>query len=290
MRSDPKLKSMPIIAMTAHAMKGDEEKCLASGMDAYISKPINQERLFRTIWKTIRHPEHEVEGEAEETVTAEAESVEEPAIETGALPPSLPGIDIESALNALNIDNDTFKRILIGFSSNNRGTAKSLQNAAAQKNWESLRQIAHSLKGSAGNIGAQRLQAASLELEEEARKRIDHSSETPLQPPLLQKVQNALEEVLDSLETLDDRPKSKESETPAVRIDAAQLLPLLEKLADAFDMADPQEIKNRMEMVQKYLDRSMLHDLENQVNNYEYDQAMETLKGIVERIGAQVDG
>jgi CheY-like chemotaxis protein len=42
--------------MTAHAMKGDEEKCLSAGMDAYVSKPINPATLFEVIRKVTREP------------------------------------------------------------------------------------------------------------------------------------------------------------------------------------------------------------------------------------------
>jgi CheY-like chemotaxis protein len=45
---------VPIVAMTAHALKGDHERCLAAGMDAYISKPIRQEELYATIESILR--------------------------------------------------------------------------------------------------------------------------------------------------------------------------------------------------------------------------------------------
>jgi CheY-like chemotaxis protein len=47
-------RHMPIVAMTAHAMKGDEERCLAGGMDGYVSKPIQSEQLFATIDGVVR--------------------------------------------------------------------------------------------------------------------------------------------------------------------------------------------------------------------------------------------
>ena len=45
--------TIPIVAMTAHAMKGDREKCLKAGMDDYISKPINREQVFSILEKWV---------------------------------------------------------------------------------------------------------------------------------------------------------------------------------------------------------------------------------------------
>ncbi|MBI4871928.1 MAG: response regulator, partial [Candidatus Riflebacteria bacterium] len=47
--ADPKKASLPIVALTAHAYRGDQERCLAAGMDAYISKPIDRGELVEMV-------------------------------------------------------------------------------------------------------------------------------------------------------------------------------------------------------------------------------------------------
>ncbi|MCK4619747.1 MAG: hypothetical protein KAT52_07355, partial [Desulfobacterales bacterium] len=66
-------------------------------------------------------------------------------------------------------------------------------------------------------------------------------------------------------------------------------IPVLKQLADALDLAEPEEIKKHMEAVRKYLDMSVFRNLEDQVNDYEYDRALKTLKGIMEEMESRLE-
>jgi CheY-like chemotaxis protein len=279
-RKDPKVKSIPIIAMTAYAMKGDEEMCLSAGMDAYISKPIRQGRLFATLCKAIKPEEKQSYDTKETEPLREDKEAGDQALTADILPSKLPGINIQNALTALNIDRDLFKQILLGFLQNNRDTISNIRHAFVDKDWESLMHLSHGLKGSAGNIGADELYAAALNLETASRK----GEEYPPDSELIDNIESALNLVLQSLTSLVDKPKSQQSEINHPPLESKEFLSILNPLADALDLADPEEIDMYFNLLKEHLDKSTFQQLENHINNYDYDKALKKVKELVKKI------
>jgi CheY-like chemotaxis protein len=277
-REDPNLAGIPIIAMTAHAMKGDEEKCLRAGMNGYVSKPINQDIMFHTLWKAIglfkQTPETETVGPAG---TPEPEV---PATETSVLPESLPGLNIGGTLTNLNIEPTTFKRILLGFYRNNCETITRVKEVFDNEDWDELRQMAHSLKGSSANIGADSLHMAAKVLEEACE-------DETLRPPattVIDRLEIAMNEVLESLGSLLTPSEDKAGPEEKPSTDPAQALPAIHQLAEALVRADPENIRQSAQLLQQYLNNAILQQLENYINDYKYAEALEVLKEIEEQL------
>ena len=277
-RSLPGCEALPIIAMTAHALKGDEEKCLEAGMDGYVSKPINQDRLFYTLWRRLLHRKRVTEGAAFTEHNDRLPMQQEPDAVDAELPLRIPGIDVGSVLRATGLNWKTFQDVLNGFYQDNRKTVATIQQAIDTDDRDALQHLAHSLKGSAGNIGAGELREAADALE---RGCIGYLSANDI-AGLGRNLQQEIGRLLTVLQEMEVGSPEVDEKGPSTAT-GEEVIALLTTLAEAIDRADPEEIRKITSKVLQQLpgmhivDQMVLNALEAETLRYDYDQALTTI-------------
>ena len=135
----------PIIGVTAHAMKGDQERCFAAGMDGYVAKPIRAESLFRTIEAVVRGCST---GDAEDDSSA-----------AGVL-------DRDRLFNLVGGDGNLVAELAQLFLEDGPRRLADIKNALETEDHDALRMAAHTLKGSAGSICGRRTADAARQVEQ----------------------------------------------------------------------------------------------------------------------------
>jgi CheY-like chemotaxis protein len=152
-------RHIPIIALTANAIKGDRERCLAAGMDAYCSKPVNPKRLIETIETLLA--KHGVVGNGESSPPVGTESAR--AIEKRA------PFDLNSLLARCMQSASVVSEVLDEFESQASTDLARLEQSLSSGDSEKIARIAHALKGAAGVLSALDLTQIAAELEKMAR-------------------------------------------------------------------------------------------------------------------------
>nr|WP_315186584.1 ATP-binding protein [uncultured Albidiferax sp.] len=165
LRQEPRWADLPIIAMTANAMSGDRAKVLAVGMNDHIGKPLDVAVMFATIARWV-HPR-----------TSAMASGPPPGVHPEATDPAqrfqglqgVPGLDWAAGLRVAGGKGDLYARLLLRFAATQRDFTAQFDQLRADLSsparQEALVRHVHTLKGLAGNIGAQDLQRITHSLE-----------------------------------------------------------------------------------------------------------------------------
>ncbi|WP_272701575.1 hybrid sensor histidine kinase/response regulator [Desulfovibrio sp. Fe33] len=140
--------SLPIIAMTAHALVGDREKSLQAGMNDHVTKPIDPDELMRTLSQWLPEREGAQHPPADHTP---------PSSYTQDDLPRISGLNMSRAISRLRGNARLYRKLLMDFAQDGDGLLRQLLDHAETERFEECRAVAHNLKGVTGNIGADRL-------------------------------------------------------------------------------------------------------------------------------------
>ncbi|WP_051249637.1 hybrid sensor histidine kinase/response regulator [Maridesulfovibrio zosterae] len=155
-REDERLQSIPIIAMTAHALVGDREKSLLAGMNDHVTKPIDPDVLMETISKWLPEKKNH-------------ESIQLPPVCRNGEPPAifknLSGINVEEALARVRGNMMLYRKLLVNYAHDCSNLYSKLFSSISIKKYEEALPLAHTMKGVSGNIGAHILQQSFHEVE-----------------------------------------------------------------------------------------------------------------------------
>jgi CheY-like chemotaxis protein len=290
------LVPIPIIAMTAHAMSGDQEKCMNMGMNDYVAKPINPDALFSVLARWIKPTNQRIPIEKDETKNmekCETESMKQMIQNNRSTKRfSFPGIDVDSALKRVNGNHELFRNLIKEFLKTYHDASDKIREALQKGDLEFAARMSHTIKGIAGNFSADLLYSASFELE----KGIKAKADTEL---LLKNFEDALNQLLGSMEHLIksmndshcrlwDKSQTNRKWVP----DAIELGPVLLELNKLLHMNSfkvGKVLYNSKDFLIASGFSKEVGELEEQIDSFNFKGARKTLVQIAESMNIHLD-
>ena len=175
-RKDPKFMHLPIIALTANALEGDLERCLAAGMNDYIAKPIHPDQMFSTLARHLRavpatRSTAGLVGGTPVAKTAEGRRIVVPAGLDGREEifvrlAEIPGIDVVQAVSRMMGRRDLYVQLACRVSAERTDMVEKLEVAVREHNRGAMIEVIHGAKSILGMLGADALQQRCIHLQQ----------------------------------------------------------------------------------------------------------------------------
>jgi PAS domain S-box-containing protein len=256
-RKDERFKDLPIIAMTAHAMAGDEDKSLTAGMNGHITKPIDPDQLFSTLQKWIQ-PADKRTLTLKDDVSAQKEVVAPPDVqEEPGLPDSLPGFNLVEGLSRLQGNKKLYRKLLLDFGAKYTAVAAEIRKTLDKRDFEQAHSLIHNLKGLAGNLAASALQAAAVEMEKLVKGDQKKAASQKQLDQKFEKLETSINQALEAVQTLGPVPAQKAEQPSADAMTAIapeMAAEAINRIKEPAEMGDVTQIKSIAEALKSKSD------------------------------------
>jgi two-component system sensor histidine kinase/response regulator len=263
---------LPIVAMTADAMVGIKEKCIETGMQDFVTKPIDPDEMFGALVKWIKPGERAVKDIPIQKPTAQAK------IEL----PEFINIDIENGLSRVGGNKKLYAELLEKLYKNNVNVVSEIKTAVQNHEKELSVRLAHTVKGVAGNLGVVELNKAAAELEAELKKDAPVAIERTIA-----KFDSQLQKVLHEIGDWISAKKSDVIADDNAELDTSILKQMLDELKRLLEDNDP-EAKNKIDEINHIPGvgsiRNSLREITERIHNYEFDEAIEKFNQLISNL------
>ena len=274
LRSKAQLRDLPIIAMTAHVMTEEVQRCLEAGMDDHVGKPIDPDAFFATLarWTSAR---------ARNVSDLPAEPVG-----TGdeMLVPEIEGVDVVSGLQRVAGNKRLYRDLLSRFAMKQGSAGKQIAAAIESGDPILAELLAHSLKGAAGNIGINPIFHSAGKLESAIRE--SHADVQSLVRELSLMLDRQAQAIQQALKVATPIPAMRDAHPmpdPAATLAAVARLRVLLK---TYDADAPEAFSTLAEILKGTVDAARLDALRTAVNGFDFEGALLKLVEIGEEYGA----
>jgi len=270
-RQLPGCATLPILAMTANAFDEDRERCLAAGMNDFIAKPVDPRHLYATLARWL--PTAAIMPPATPAAPAAAGTLPAELVALAAIA----GLEAERGLKVLNGNLAVYLRLLRRYATENVDDMTKLRSRLREKmsqgERDEARRLAHTLKGSSGNLGATEVQRLAAELEAAIKEGADAATIEGLASTADSALQRLSAALLAAL--------PEEAAVPhAGAVDWALVRQVLAELASALaasSMQANQLIETHAALLKAALG-PLGAELERQIELFLYPEALQTLR------------
>ena len=278
-------KKVPILAMSARAFQKDKEECYDAGMNSYIVKPIDPTLLYEDLAKYLPIAA-EGSGAPAKTVIAENNQLSEDESNFVAQFSKVRNFDAAAGLYHANSNKNIYMRILHGFVRDYSGNNFELRKLIETAKFEEATRITHTIKGLCGTIGSSHVQSLGAKVEATLSQKQQNFEEYNV-------FEAALHDLIEDLNVVLNDLDMDQAQQPVQKKEDPQALEKLKKaiadLKGALDSCSSTQCKRILDMLEgiafaKDVD-ALLQKIVNQVDDYEFSEAAETLAELEKTVG-----